>query len=504
MSLNVRMKVPASIPALIGALEGLVETNQAIMSDSLGGDFPPLYESGVRYREERGTENWKTADELLADGYGDCEDLMGYRVSELRRAGESASPDVIRTKRGTFHAIVRRGDGTHEDPSKILVEKEVRMRQCKPKVTLREVGDHYVGSIELPLTDGRTITCHQLGSDSWSALRRVAGEAGGLLQNPTVMALLPPKVQLAMLMVSKISDMSPAALRMLISDKRTPASAKALAVKVLERIDDDDESTIGIPVERDSYPRASTAAYARPTTTARSGGTAGGVVTRDHRASTATDPQRTNPDMRVPITTYSPTPTTRVPLAPVSVTPVQPAPVVTRPAPVPIAPGNAPIVSPGATYDPATGMAWTPDASPQGGHWERTRGQAPVPVAPPGYPPLAPPGYPPGAYPPPMVDQFGYPIQQGQPYPYGYPYQAPYQPQYNPMYADPYGYQMPIPMPMVSPYGAYPYGYNPYEYLYQSPPFTVQPQPISDDEAAAINVWGAESFADGSFPGWIQ
>ena len=45
----------------------------------------PLYQSGVRYaREPIGSEVWQTALETQQLGKGDCEDLVAWRVAELR------------------------------------------------------------------------------------------------------------------------------------------------------------------------------------------------------------------------------------------------------------------------------------------------------------------------------------------------------------------------------------------------------------------------------------
>lgn len=87
--------------------------------------FAPLYASGVPYEvEPPGREDWNTSDVLRAVRRGiDCEDLAMDRAAELRAAGERGAradtyvsrerPDGSRV----WHAIVRRADGTIEDPS---------------------------------------------------------------------------------------------------------------------------------------------------------------------------------------------------------------------------------------------------------------------------------------------------------------------------------------------------------------------------------------------------
>jgi hypothetical protein len=98
------------------ALAGLTAMNMVLLA---GGSIPPLYKAGVRYRRER-PDRWDTADTVRARGYGDCEDLAAWRAAELRNAGEDAHADVYQVAPRKWHAIVRRADGTIEDPSRRL------------------------------------------------------------------------------------------------------------------------------------------------------------------------------------------------------------------------------------------------------------------------------------------------------------------------------------------------------------------------------------------------
>lgn len=86
---------------------------------------PPLYRSGVRYREEPpGCEDWDTIPVMLRRGWGDCEDLAAWRVAELVLRGVQARPAIRWKPRrvgGTlFHIVVRLPDGRIEDPSRRL------------------------------------------------------------------------------------------------------------------------------------------------------------------------------------------------------------------------------------------------------------------------------------------------------------------------------------------------------------------------------------------------
>ena len=94
--------------------------------------MPSLYESGVRYVPEPvGMEKWLTYDQVLRAGIGDCEDLAAARSAELIRVGIMAWPEVIRTGRKRFHAVVRYPDGRIEDPSKILGMRTKKQRRAR-------------------------------------------------------------------------------------------------------------------------------------------------------------------------------------------------------------------------------------------------------------------------------------------------------------------------------------------------------------------------------------
>jgi hypothetical protein len=96
-------------------------------------NVPGIYASGVRYEEEPGfvfqgepVEEFALIPIILARGFGDCDDLAPWRCAELRLSGEPAKIRIQwqRPKKpdGTlgrkyFHIVVRRGDGSIDDPS---------------------------------------------------------------------------------------------------------------------------------------------------------------------------------------------------------------------------------------------------------------------------------------------------------------------------------------------------------------------------------------------------
>lgn len=100
-------------------LEGLARVCAAQIA--AGAVRVPLFSSGVRYeREPAGRERWQSARETLRRKAGDCEDLVAWRVAELRARGDNARPLVYQPRPGLLHCVVRRGDGSIECPSRIL------------------------------------------------------------------------------------------------------------------------------------------------------------------------------------------------------------------------------------------------------------------------------------------------------------------------------------------------------------------------------------------------
>jgi hypothetical protein len=117
--ITVSLAIPPVRSFLRAAVEGLVAVNYVELQRFA---LPLLYDSGVTYqREPRGRERWQTATETLRLQRGDCEDLAAWRAAELRfYEGDPAIVEIIRTGPRQFHAVVMRGDGTIEDPSRRL------------------------------------------------------------------------------------------------------------------------------------------------------------------------------------------------------------------------------------------------------------------------------------------------------------------------------------------------------------------------------------------------
>lgn len=135
----VSLVVPNERPALNRALEVGTRINESLMRDwsSAGYHVPSVYElaavAGLRYKPEPpGQEWWQTFLDNLERDDGDCEDLAMHQAAWYRHTGEDpqAKATSKRTGRRMYHAIVKRGDGTIEDPSMPLGLAELRRKRA--------------------------------------------------------------------------------------------------------------------------------------------------------------------------------------------------------------------------------------------------------------------------------------------------------------------------------------------------------------------------------------
>jgi hypothetical protein len=93
---------------LLWMMEALTRCNQEYLRDH--PETPKLYESGIVYQPEFGTEEWQDIPTNLERGWSDCEDLACHRVAELREMGIPAMPYIKWRKlfgQYRFHALVQ-------------------------------------------------------------------------------------------------------------------------------------------------------------------------------------------------------------------------------------------------------------------------------------------------------------------------------------------------------------------------------------------------------------
>jgi hypothetical protein len=125
-------RIPATGRTLVAALRELVYVHAqicaALMSPSAGlPTLPPLYQSGVEYRPEpnrgSGVEDFADPWTCFARKWGDCDDLVIWRLAELIHFGERVPAPQVRRAGARMHVLVRRVSGKLEDPSRILYPK---------------------------------------------------------------------------------------------------------------------------------------------------------------------------------------------------------------------------------------------------------------------------------------------------------------------------------------------------------------------------------------------
>jgi hypothetical protein len=109
-----------SLPILQAFAQASMVVDMAMLRE---GRYAPLYESGIRYRNERrgppapGVERFQLASSLYAVRHGDCDDLAPLRAAELQLQGVNAIPYVIRAPGIGYHVVTLLPDGSVEDPS---------------------------------------------------------------------------------------------------------------------------------------------------------------------------------------------------------------------------------------------------------------------------------------------------------------------------------------------------------------------------------------------------
>lgn len=98
-------------------------------------DLPPLYKSGVRYQLEpdhgSGDDQFDLPPEVYARRWGDCDDLVIWRLAELWKPYDAQKlPGLIASMAvphcvadwqfGELHVLVRMPNNKTEDPSELL------------------------------------------------------------------------------------------------------------------------------------------------------------------------------------------------------------------------------------------------------------------------------------------------------------------------------------------------------------------------------------------------
>lgn len=110
-----------SAPVLNAALEATTRLDEAMLASG----SPTLADARHRVRwrpEPPGQEHFDHLGEVLRRGAGDCDDLAPWHAASLRHTGIDPGAEAIVKRSGpkSWHAVVRRSDGSIDDPSKWL------------------------------------------------------------------------------------------------------------------------------------------------------------------------------------------------------------------------------------------------------------------------------------------------------------------------------------------------------------------------------------------------
>lgn len=110
--------------------------HNALLIQKAKGRLPTLYDSGVIFRNEPWMgllEEVASIPLVMLRGWGDCDDLVAWRIGELLAEGKQAHPKIYWRDHPAisvngeapkharlYHAEVRMPDGSVEDPSRYL------------------------------------------------------------------------------------------------------------------------------------------------------------------------------------------------------------------------------------------------------------------------------------------------------------------------------------------------------------------------------------------------
>jgi hypothetical protein len=122
--MRVNVAIPeanVSAPVLNAALESVTRLDEALLAEDRVPTFDEGVKAGVRWKPEPpGAEHFDHAGTVLQRKWGDCDDLAPWHAASLRATGEDPDATAIVRRSGPkrWHAIVRRGDGSIDDPSR--------------------------------------------------------------------------------------------------------------------------------------------------------------------------------------------------------------------------------------------------------------------------------------------------------------------------------------------------------------------------------------------------
>jgi hypothetical protein len=122
--MHLQLAIPeehVSAEVLDAGLEALTRLDESMLTEGRVPTFHEGVKQGVRWKPEPpGAERFDHAGVVLGRKWGDCDDLAPWRAASMRHTGEDpeAIARVVRSGPHRWHAVVQRGDGSFEDPSR--------------------------------------------------------------------------------------------------------------------------------------------------------------------------------------------------------------------------------------------------------------------------------------------------------------------------------------------------------------------------------------------------
>jgi hypothetical protein len=194
-------------------------TALAVRDYQAHGPFPQLrhaLDTGqLVYREDPpGRDEWLLPSEAFAAPVVDCEDLAGIRVGELVTSGEDlgATVDIVQEDTpGKWHAIVRRSDGTYEDPTRYALARAAHKERPDMRPTFRchKASDGTdLATVTVPWADGNAYAVTAAGDDPAHALDAATDTATEQASMMQAAGLVDPEAVLALDAIRTVARMA--------------------------------------------------------------------------------------------------------------------------------------------------------------------------------------------------------------------------------------------------------------------------------------------------------
>jgi hypothetical protein len=122
--MRINVAIPEShvdAPPLDAALEAVTRLNETMLKSGEVTTAREGIKRGVLWKPEPpGDEHFDHAKTVSQRGWGDCDDLAPWHAASLRHTGEDEGATAIVQRSGPqrWHAVVKRSDGSIDDPSR--------------------------------------------------------------------------------------------------------------------------------------------------------------------------------------------------------------------------------------------------------------------------------------------------------------------------------------------------------------------------------------------------